>query len=187
MRPGHWCSEPDPDGLLRPGAGAGLHPAYTGSSPRRWTNSASATGTGISGFEDLSFILGQPAPYSSVLVGLHGPLQTGFNDVAATADSFCLFDLEARGVAPPVREEQIRVLAQAGGAVAPGHQLGLLRVRGSTQGMLSLACSSQRTCHRTSEGRGSKPWRSRAWRPPSPSIRRPEVGRASRRTLGSTW
>ena len=136
MRPGHWCSEPDPDGLLRPGAGAGLHPAYTGSSPRRWTNSASATGTGISGFEDLSFILGQPAPYSSVLVGLHGPLQTGFNDVAATADSFCLFDLEARGVAPPVREEQIRVLAQAGGAVAPGHQLGLLRVRGSTQGML---------------------------------------------------
>jgi hypothetical protein len=79
-------------------------------------------GAGNSALEGVPLFVGQPAADSRVLTGLDGPCQTGGNDLAATADGLCLFDLEKRRTGVPNREEQFGVLAYAGSAVAPRHQ-----------------------------------------------------------------
>ena len=62
---------------------------------------------------------GRPDP--RVRTGLHGPSQTGVNDLAAAADGLCLFDLDKRRSSVADREEQLGVLAQARRAVSPRH------------------------------------------------------------------
>src|SRR5450631_1205912 len=89
-------------------------------------SSAGATGPGIATFEGASFVLGQSAPDSGVLAGLDGPFQAGLNDLTASADGFGFLYLEERRAGVPDGEEQLRVLVQAGSAVAPCHQIGLL-------------------------------------------------------------
>ena len=87
-------------------------------------------GAGSSAFQGAPFVLGQSTPDSGVLAGLDSPFQAGLNHLAATADGFCFFYLEKRGAGVPDREEQLGVLVQAGSAVAPSHQIGLLEFRG---------------------------------------------------------
>src|SRR5665811_46234 len=89
-------------------------------------SSPGATGPGIAPLEGAPFVLGQSAPDSGVLAGLDSPLQAGLNDLASTAYGFGFFYLEKRGAGVPNREEQLGVLVQAGSAVAPSHQIGLL-------------------------------------------------------------
>src|ERR1019366_10461415 len=72
------------------------------------------------------FVVGQSAPDSGVLAGLHGPFQAVPSDLAATADGLCLFDLEKRRAGVADREEQLGALVQAGRAIAPRHRIGLL-------------------------------------------------------------
>jgi hypothetical protein len=79
-------------------------------------------GAGISAFQGVPFVLGQSAPDSCVLAGVDGPTQAGLHDLTATADNSCLFDLVKRWVGVSYREEQLRVLVQAGSTVAPSHQ-----------------------------------------------------------------
>jgi hypothetical protein len=85
-----------------------------------------ATGAGISAFKGAPFILGQSAPDSSVLAGLHGPFEAGRNNRAATTNGFGLFYLEQRREGVPAREKKLRVLVQAGSLVTPRHQIALL-------------------------------------------------------------
>src|SRR5450759_343051 len=92
----------------------------------RRCRSARATGPGIATFEGAPFVLGQSAPDSGVLAGLDSPFQAGLNDLTATAYGLGFFYLEKRGAGVPNREEQLGVLVQAGSAVAPSHQIGLL-------------------------------------------------------------
>src|SRR5665647_565296 len=93
---------------------------------RRGVSSPGATGPGIATFEGAPFVLGESTPDSGVLAGLDSPFQAGLNDLTATADGFGFFYLEKRGAGVPDRKEQLGVLVQAGSAVAPGHQIGLL-------------------------------------------------------------
>ena len=81
--------------------------------------STGTTGTRIPAFQGAAFVRGESTPDPGVLAGVHGPSQAGNNDVTATADHFCLFDLEKRGVGVPDREEQLRTHVQTGSAVAP--------------------------------------------------------------------
>src|SRR5450631_2468646 len=84
--------------------------------------SAGATGARIAAFEGTAFVFGKSAPDSGVLAGLDCPFQAGLNDLAATADGFCVFDLEKSRAGVPDREEHLRVLVEAASAVAPSHQ-----------------------------------------------------------------
>src|SRR5664279_4019270 len=93
---------------------------------RTASRSARSTGPGISAFEGASLVFGESTPDSRVLAGLDGPFQAGLNDLTATAYSLGFFYLEKRGAGVPDGEEQLGVLVQAGSAVAPGHQIGLL-------------------------------------------------------------
>jgi hypothetical protein len=79
------------------------------------------TGTAPSAFEAAPLVVGQPTPDSRVRTGVHGPSQTGVNDLAATTDGLCLLDLEEGGPGASDREEQFGVLAQARRAVTPRH------------------------------------------------------------------
>lgn len=89
------------------------------------SSASSVRRTGLSAFEGVPFILGQPAPYPAVLVGVHGPLQTGVKGFAATADDPCPFDLTTCDGGVTDWEEQLGILIEAGRAVAPRHQVGL--------------------------------------------------------------
>jgi len=60
-----------------------------------------------------------------VLAGLEGPLQALLAHVAATADLLGLLDLEDRGTRVADREEELGVLVEAGGTVAPIHGWGI--------------------------------------------------------------
>jgi len=84
--------------------------------------SAGSSGSGIAALECAPFVLGQPTPDPGVLTGLDRPLQAGLNDLATTAYGLGFFDLEQGWACVPDREEQLRVLVQAGSAVAPSHQ-----------------------------------------------------------------
>ena len=80
------------------------------------------TGTVVATFEGTSFVCGQSAPDPVVLAGLHGSAQPGLNDLTATADGFCFFELAKCRVAVPEREEQLGVHVQAGSTITPRHQ-----------------------------------------------------------------
>jgi hypothetical protein len=81
---------------------------------------------GIATFEGAPLVLGQPTKHSSLLAEVDGPFQASINDLAATAYGFGFLYLEVRWAGVPDGEEQVRVLVQAGSAVAPSHQIGLL-------------------------------------------------------------
>jgi YD repeat-containing protein len=55
-------------------------------------NSAEETRTGSSAFEGAPLVRRQPASHSGLLTGLDSPLQTGLNDLTATADNFGPFE-----------------------------------------------------------------------------------------------
>jgi hypothetical protein len=84
--------------------------------------SAGAMGARVSAFQSVAFVLGQSAPDAGVMAGPHGPGQAGLHDLAATAGDSGLFRLENRVVAVPDRKEQLGVLVQTGGAIAPCHE-----------------------------------------------------------------
>src|SRR5690606_6462357 len=92
-------------------------------------SSAGATGARGAALERAALVLGHAAPDTGVLAGLHGPLEAAVHDVAAPADGLGLIDLQQRRPGVPDREEQLRVLVEARGAVAPVHQVSLARVR----------------------------------------------------------
>src|SRR5680860_802863 len=64
---------------------------------------------------------------TGVLSGVQRPGQAGFDDRAAVADSLRFLALLECGAGVPDREEQLRVLVEAGSAVAPVHLFQLLR------------------------------------------------------------
>src|SRR5664280_921329 len=80
------------------------------------------TGSRIAAFEGPPFVLGQSTPDSSVLAGLDSPFQTRLNHLASTAYGLCFRYLEKRRASVPNREEQLRVLGQAGSVAPPCHQ-----------------------------------------------------------------
>src|SRR5664280_1878838 len=84
------------------------------------------TGAGVAPLQGTALVLGQSAEHSGVVAELDGPFQTDVNDLAAPADGFGFFDLEQRQARVCDREEQVRVLVQAGSTVAPRHENGLL-------------------------------------------------------------
>ena len=67
-------------------------------------------GRGVATFQGTPLVIGQCAPDSGVLAGLHGPIQTVVNDLAASADDLRLLDLEKGGAGVPDWEEQLGVL-----------------------------------------------------------------------------
>jgi hypothetical protein len=56
-----------------------------------------------------------------ILAGFQRPLKARVAYVATSADLLRLFDLEQGRAGVPDREEQLRVLIQTGGTVAPIH------------------------------------------------------------------
>jgi two-component sensor histidine kinase len=68
-------------------------------------------------------VLAQPAPDPVVLTCFQRPLQARVADIAPPADLLGLVDLEEGRSGVPNREEQLGVLVQTGGLVAPIHGL----------------------------------------------------------------
>jgi hypothetical protein len=56
-----------------------------------------------------------------VLAGLERPRQALIDDVTSPTDGLCFLDLEQCRAGVPDREEQLRVLVEACGAMAPIH------------------------------------------------------------------
>ena len=71
--------------------------------------------------ESATLVLGEAAPDARVLTGLDGPLEARVHDVATTAHSLGLVDLEDRRTRVADREEQLGVFIKAGCAVTPIH------------------------------------------------------------------
>jgi len=69
------------------------------------------TGPGVATFQRTPLVVGECAPNTRVLTGLHGPTQTFVNDFALSADGLRQFDLEEGRAGVPDWEEQLRVLA----------------------------------------------------------------------------
>jgi len=92
--------------VLWPSATPGSGPANPSKNGCNWVGT---TGTDIAAFEGTPFILGQSAPDPGALAGLHGPTQTGLNNLAPTADGLGFLYLDKRGAGVPDREEQLGV------------------------------------------------------------------------------
>src|SRR5579859_7494529 len=80
---------------------------------------ASAGGAAL---ESAALILAHAAPDTRVLSGLERPLEALVDYVATAAYGFRVFDLQQCRPGVPDREEQLRVLIAARGAVAPVHR-----------------------------------------------------------------
>ena len=66
-------------------------------------------------------VLAESAPDTMILPCFQRPLQACVSDVASPADLLGLLDLEQGRASVPDREEQLRVLVQTGGLMAPIH------------------------------------------------------------------
>src|SRR5689334_118685 len=88
--------------------------------------SAGAAGAGVAPLQGAALVLGHAAPDAGILAGLDGPLQADVHHFAAAAHSLGLLDLQDRWAGVPDGEEQLRVLFEAGSAVAPVHLFVLL-------------------------------------------------------------
>src|SRR5690348_6654475 len=82
---------------------------------------AGASGPGGAALERAALVLGHAAPHAGVLAAAHGPVEALLQHVTTTADRLGLGDLHQRGAGVADREEQLRVLVEAGGVVAPVH------------------------------------------------------------------
>jgi hypothetical protein len=71
-------------------------------------------------------ILAETAPDTMILTSFQRPLQACVPDIASPANLLGLFNLEKGWAGIPDREEQLRVLVQASGPVAPIHGVTLL-------------------------------------------------------------
>jgi hypothetical protein len=67
------------------------------------------------------FVFAKTAPNTMILTSFQRPLQACVSDFASPADLLGLFYLEKGRAGIPNREEQLRVLVQASGPVAPIH------------------------------------------------------------------
>src|SRR5690606_26769841 len=86
----------DTGALQRASAGGGpLTPPHTTKPPPSRCSetvvsvrggSAGAAGAGLAALERAALVLGESAPDAGILAGLEGPLETGVDDLAATAD-----------------------------------------------------------------------------------------------------
>src|SRR3954451_14917331 len=83
----------------------------------------SGAGPGVAPLQGASLILGKATPDTRVLTGLECPGEAFLDHRAASADRLCLLDLQNRGPVVPDREEELRVLITAHGAVPPIHRL----------------------------------------------------------------
>src|SRR5829696_10080179 len=72
------------------------------------------------------FVFAETAPNTMILTSFQRPLQACVPDLASPTDLLGLFYLEEGWAGIPDREEQLRVLFQAGGLVAPIHGVTLL-------------------------------------------------------------
>jgi hypothetical protein len=68
-----------------------------------------------------ALVLTQTAPDTMILTCFQRPLQACVSDVASPADLLGLFNLEEGRAGVPDREEQLWILIQAGGPMAPIH------------------------------------------------------------------
>ena len=90
----------------------------------RWSELASGgahAGAGAAALERAALVLAQPAPDAVVLAGLERPGEALLAHVAAPAHLLGLLDLEDGRSGVADREEQLRVLVEAGRTVAPIH------------------------------------------------------------------
>jgi hypothetical protein len=71
-------------------------------------------------------IFAETAPDTMILTSFQRPLQACVSDLASPADLLGLFYLEEGWAGIPDREEQLRILIQASGPVAPIHGVTLL-------------------------------------------------------------
>ena len=79
--------------------------------------------------EGAPFVCGQTAPDTVVLVGLDGPLQTRFNDLAPIANGLCLRGLVKINAGAPEWEKQPGILVQTASMASPSHRNRLLHLR----------------------------------------------------------
>ncbi len=93
------------------------------SSTCRWSDSGGGAdpGPGVAALERAALVLAQPAPDAVVLPRLERPREALLAHVAASAHLLGLLDLEDGRTGVADREEQLRVLVEAGGTVAPIH------------------------------------------------------------------
>jgi hypothetical protein len=71
-------------------------------------------------------VFAEAAPDTMILTSFQRPLQACVPDLAPPADLLGLFNLEKGWAGIPDREEQLRVLVQTSGPVAPIHGVTLL-------------------------------------------------------------
>src|SRR5699024_931996 len=84
--------------------------------------SASSAGARVAALEGAALVLGQPAPDARVLTGLESELEACSHDVALLAHRLRLLDLRDRRSGVPDREEQLGIMVEALGTVAPVHR-----------------------------------------------------------------
>ena len=92
----------------------------------RWTEGVRASGRahpgpGVAALEGAPLVLAEAAPHSMVLASLQRPREALFAHLAASAHLLGLLDLEDGRTGVADREEQLRVLVEALGTVAPIH------------------------------------------------------------------
>jgi hypothetical protein len=83
--------------------------------------SAGAACARVPTLEGTSFVLRKAAPDTGVLAGVERPTQARLDDLASTANGLGFLDLKDRWPCVPDREEQLRVLLEAGCLMAPVH------------------------------------------------------------------
>jgi hypothetical protein len=83
-------------------------------------------GSGGAPLQRSPLIFAEAAPDTMILTSFQRPLQACVPDLASPADLLGLFYLEEGWAGIPDREEQLRVLIQASGPVAPIHGVTLL-------------------------------------------------------------
>jgi hypothetical protein len=91
------------------------------SESRATAGSASATSASVASLESATLVLGQATPHAGVLTRVERPAKARLDDRATTANGLGLLDLKDRGAGVPDREEQLRVLLEAGSLMAPVH------------------------------------------------------------------
>ncbi len=111
-----WGRRP---GAAEPGCGS-TSPGLSGPS------GGADAGAGVAALERATLVLAEATPDAVVLTSLERPREALFAHLAATAHLLGLLDLEDGRTGVADREEQLRVLVEAGRAAAPIHGRGFL-------------------------------------------------------------
>src|SRR5690606_2771829 len=106
----------------RSGSATGSCGATLRGGRRRTEKSACASGAGVPALQGTALILGESAPDARILAGLERELEAGCHDVTALAHRLRFLDLGDRRSGVPDREEQLGIMLEALGTVAPVHR-----------------------------------------------------------------